>query len=70
MPFSETTNYHDPYVDGVTQYKPTHMNLPIAQLDYQIGVNVAAIALLQEYFSIVFYDDDFVGYENNFVIHL
>jgi len=70
MPFSETTNYHDPYVDGVTQYKPTHMNLPIAQLDYQIGVNVAAIALLQEYFSIVFYDDDFVGYENDFVINL
>ena len=70
MPFSETTNYHDPYVDGVTQYKPTHMNLPAAQLDHQIGVNVAAIALLQEYFSIVFYDDDFVGYENDFVINL
>ena len=45
MAFSEAIDYHDQYVDEVTQFKPTHMNKPIDQLDYQIGVNVTAIAL-------------------------
>jgi hypothetical protein len=45
MAFSEAQDYHDVYVDGVTQFKPTHMNLPIDQLDYQVGVNIVQIAL-------------------------
>ena len=45
MAFGEAIDYHDPYVDEVTQYKPSHMNLPPSQLDYQVGVNVAAILL-------------------------
>jgi len=44
MAFSEATDYHDSYVDEVTDFKPSHMNLPIDQLDYQVGVNVTAIA--------------------------
>ena len=45
MAFSEAIDYHDQYADEVTQFKPTHMNLPIDQLDYQVGVNAAAILL-------------------------
>lgn len=43
MAFSEAIDYHDQYVDQVTQFKPSHMNLPIDQLDYQIGMHAVAI---------------------------
>ena len=40
-----TTNYHTPYVDGSTQFKMAHMNVPLSELDTQITANVASIAL-------------------------
>lgn len=43
MAFGESTNYHDVYVDEVTEFKESHMGKPIKQLDYQVGVNVTAI---------------------------
>ncbi|MBW2591847.1 MAG: hypothetical protein JRE58_02385 [Deltaproteobacteria bacterium] len=40
-----STNYHTPFTDEVTQYKPTHMGAPLAELDAQITANVAAVLL-------------------------
>lgn len=57
MALGEAIDYHDQYVDEVTQFKPTHMNKPIDQLDYQIGVHAAAIALRLQV-------SDFMSWEN------
>lgn len=38
-----TTNYHDPWVDGVTEYKASNMNTPLGQLDSQIATNTSDI---------------------------
>jgi len=40
-----TTNYHTPWTE-TTDFKPTHMNPPLAELDAQITIDVAAIAAL------------------------
>lgn len=40
-----STNYHTPWVDETSEYKPSHMNAPLSELDTQITVNVAAILL-------------------------
>ena len=32
-----TSNYHTPWIDSVTQYKASHMNAPLSQLDTAIG---------------------------------
>ena len=64
MAFSEAADYHDQYVDEVTQFKPTHMNLPIDQLDYQIGVHVTAIALRLQGFNFVCADNEIVCNNN------
>lgn len=58
MAFSEAIDYHDPYVDKVSQYKPSHMNKPPAQLDYQIGVHAVAIALRLQVGDFVIDDAD------------
>ena len=58
MAFSEAIDYHDQYVDQVTQFKPSHMNLPIDQLDYQIGVHATAIALRLEASSFMCLDNE------------
>jgi hypothetical protein len=68
MAFSEAADYHDQYVDAVTQFKPTHMNLPIDQLDYQIGVNVAAILLRLQATNFVCADNEIVCNNNEPVI--
>jgi len=68
MAFGEATDYHDPYEDEVTQFKPSHMNLPIDQLDYQIGVNVTAIALRLQVSDFLVYDGEIVTYENEPVV--
>ena len=64
MAFSEAIDYHDQYVDQVTQFKPTHMNLPIDQLDYQIGVNATAIALRLQALNFVCADNEVVCNNN------
>jgi len=61
MAFSEAIGYHDQYVDEVTQFKPSHMNLPIDQLDYQIGVNVTAIGKCVHVLASVAVDFSVVG---------
>lgn len=40
-----TTDYHTPYEAGATQFKATHMNVPLGELDAEIG---AIYALLDE----------------------
>jgi len=37
-------DYHTPYVDGSTQFKADHMNVPLGELDAQIGTNATNIA--------------------------
>jgi hypothetical protein len=37
--------YHTPYEDDVTQFKASHMNIPLGELDAQMDTNVIAIAL-------------------------
>jgi len=39
-----SSTYHTPYVDETTEFKATHMNVPLGELDAQIVTNVAAIA--------------------------
>jgi len=64
MAFSEAIDYHDQYVDEVTQFKPTHMNLPIDQLDYQIGANATAIALRLQASNFICVDNEVVCVNN------
>ena len=64
MAFSEAIDYHDQYVDLVAQFKPTHMNKPIDQLDYQIGVHAAAIALRLQVNNFICLDNEIVCLNN------
>ena len=40
-----TTNYHTPYQDGVTQYRQSHMNAPLSELDSAITNVVTAMTV-------------------------
>lgn len=68
MAFSEAADYHDDYVDEVTQFKPSHMNTPPRQLDYQIGVNVAAIALRLQVSDFICWEGEIVCSNNEPVV--
>ena len=39
-----SSNYHTPWTES-TDFKPSHMNVPLGELDAQITANVAAILL-------------------------
>lgn len=39
--------YHTPYEDDVTQFKASHMNAPLSELDTQMHTNVEAIDALE-----------------------
>ena len=58
MAFGQAADYHDDYVDEVSDFKPSHMNIPPRQLDYQIGVHVAAIALRLQSGDFIIDDSD------------
>ncbi len=64
MAFGTAITYHDAWVDAVTQFKPTHMNLPIEQLDYQIGVNAVAILLRLQVTNFLCVDNEIVCVDN------
>ena len=64
MPFGEAIDYHNQYQDQVSQYKPSHMNLPSAQLDYQIGVHATAIALRLQAGSFICLSDEILCLNN------
>ena len=62
-----TTNYHTPWIDDTTQFKASHMNAPLSELDTQITINYNAIDDAKQVLYAVCYENTVVCYENEVV---
>ena len=58
--------YHTPYEDDSTQFKASHMNVPLGELDAQLVINAAAITALPD--TIICSSGEPVVHEGNVVV--